>query len=116
VGAGTDVLSVAYTLAAPSRVNFSSVAELVGSNGNSQASCSIRNDGASVGASFQTAFDDVGTNNPASLVVLSSAAVVAAGNHTAAVRCFNDNPGAGVGEGGVVAKEDVALNLIAVPN
>lgn len=111
VGGGTDVVTLTYTLAAPSKVNLSGVAQLAGDNSTpSQASCQIRNDGASVSLNFETAFDDIGTSNPVSNAVLAHVANVAAGTHTATLRCtraVGANP---------ITKDDAAINIVAVPN
>ncbi len=109
IGAGTDVVTVNYTLAAASRVNFSGVAELDGDSGGDEAICSIRNDGNTISLSFETAFDDIGSDNPVEAVVMTSAATVAAGAHVATLRCSTVS-------GGPITKDDAAINLVAVPN
>jgi hypothetical protein len=115
VGTGTDVVTLNYTLAAASRVNFSGSVELGGDNTSPGAAgrCSVRNDGNTVGANYETSFDDIGTNavNPAVIAIQSSAATVAPGDHTAVIRCSNDISG-----GNPVFKDDAGLNIIAVPN
>jgi hypothetical protein len=108
---GTDVVTLAYTLAAPSRVNFSGVVELGGDNSSGvTATCVIRNDGSLVSAAFETTFDDIGTNanNPASDVVLSSVGTVPAGAHVATLHCSRS--------ASAVSKDDAAINIVAVPN
>lgn len=112
IGAGgTDVVTLDYTLAVPSRVNFSGVVELGGDNSAGvTASCVIRNDGALVSAAFETTFDDIGVNanNPASDVVLTSVGTVPAGAHVATLRCSRTTS--------AVSKDDAAINIVAVPN
>jgi hypothetical protein len=110
VGAGTDVVTLNYTLAAASKVNFSAVTELFAQGGDDVAACQIRNDGVGISLFFETAFDDISTDNPADDVVLTSAGNVPAGAHIATLRCQVT-----AGAGGV-SKDDAALNLIAVPN
>lgn len=110
IGGGTDVVTVNYTLNANSRVNFSAVVELRGDGSTAdEASCLIRNDGANLSLPYDTTFDDIGTANPVSHVVLTSAASVGAGNHTAVLRCTT-------AVGGPISKQAAAINLVAVPN
>ena len=110
IGGGLDVVTVNYTLAAASRVNFSGVAELDGDGStNDEAICVIRNDGVTVSLGFETAFDDINSDNPADDVVLTSVATVAAGAHVAALRCSTI-------AGGPITKDDAAINIVAVPN
>jgi hypothetical protein len=108
--AGTDVVTVNYTLAAASKVNFSGVTELDGDGStNDEATCQIRNDNVGISLFFETAFDDIGTDNSADDVVLTSSASVAAGAHIATLRCTTLT-------GGPITKDDAALNIVAVPN
>jgi hypothetical protein len=112
IGAGTDVVTLNYTLAAASRVNFSGVVELQGDgSGDDVAACVIRNDGSTVSLGYETTFDDIGaaSTNPITAVVLTSASTVAAGAHIATLRCSASGTGP-------VLKDDAAINLVAVPN
>jgi hypothetical protein len=114
IGGGTDVVTLNYTLAAPSRVLFQGVAELDGDGGTTapgdEATCVIRNDGSTISLNYEVAFDDIGTDNPTAAVVLTSSSAVAAGAHIATMRCSTAN---GTGP---ITKDDAALNIIGVPN
>ncbi len=48
-----------------------------------RAQCTLRLDGDLISLGYETTFDDIGTDNEASLTVLGSANNVAAGAHTA---------------------------------
>jgi len=113
IGAGTDAVTVNYTLAAASKVNFSGTVELQGDGSTDDvAQCVIRNDGTTISLGYETTFDDIGaaSTNPVVNVVLTSATSVAAGAHTAVLRCST------IGGTGAILKDDAALNLVAVPN
>jgi hypothetical protein len=113
IGAGTDVVTLNYTLAAASKVNFSGVVELQGDGTtDDEAFCVIRNDGAGISLGFETTFDDIGgaSSNAAVNVVLTSSTNVAAGAHVATLRCTQS---AGTG---AIIKDDAAINIVAVPN
>ena len=56
---------------------------------------------------YETTFDDIGTDNEASLTVLGSANNVAAGAHTATLHCSTLN--------GTVIKDDAAINMTGIP-
>lgn len=108
------VVTLNYALAAPSAVNFQGVAELGGdgSDADTEAYCSIYNDGDQISITFDVTFDDIGTDavNPAVNVVLTSASTVAAGAHVAELRCRRDTNGT------AVFKDDAAINIVAAPN
>ena len=105
---GLDVVTVSFTLAAPSTVALSSSIELLGAEADERALCNARIDGTTISLGYETTFDDINTSNEAVVSVVSGSANVAAGAHTATVNC--------VSLAGTVTKDDAALNVVAVPN
>ena len=105
---GADVVSVNFTLAAVSRVNISSSTELTGADTDERGQCVARLDGSGVSLGYETTFDDITTNNKATVPVVATANNVAPGAHTVTINCNAIN--------GTITKDDAAVNIIAVPN
>ena len=106
IGGGTTVVSTNISLPVESRALINGVAELFGDTSDERAQCILRIDGSSVSLSFETTFDDIGTDNEATLAA-AAGPVVAAGDHTVDMRCSALN--------GTVGKDDAAITVSAVP-
>ena len=108
IGAGTDVVSTTITLAATSRINVVGSAELEGAAADERAQCFFQRNGATFGPSFETTFDDIGSDNEATLAAVATQANVPAGTHTITMRCAS--------LAGTVVKDDAGINVTAQPN
>jgi hypothetical protein len=108
LGAGVDVVSTTITLAATSRINVVGSAELEGAAADERANCVLQRNGSTFGPSFETTFDDIGSDNEATLAAVSTQANVPAGTHTIAMRCTALT--------GTVVKDDAGINVTAVAN
>ena len=105
------MVSVSYTLAAPSTVHVNGVAELEGDGTDGdEAECFIKHDGGSISSQYDASFPDLGVDNAAVIGVLATATNIAAGPHVATLVC---NQTAGTG---TVAKDDASIQITAVPN
>jgi hypothetical protein len=106
----TDVASTAINLPTTSRINVQAAVELQGDDFDERAQCSLARDGATFGVGFETTFDDIGTNNEATVAVVGTQLNVPAGAHTVAVRCQT------LSAAGGVLKDDAAITVTAIGN
>lgn len=102
---GTDVATVAFTVAAPSTMLLSATVELSGQTGET-GRCVLGIDAVNASLGYEVDFATAGTSAMV-LAANSPALPLTAGDHTARVRCFAD--------AGSVAKSDAALQVTAVP-
>jgi hypothetical protein len=106
IGGGTTVVSTSITLPVESRVLINGVAELFGAAADERAQCVLRDNGATASLGFETTFDDIGSDNEATLAA-TAGPTLAAGAHTLDMRCSEI--------AGTVGKDDAAITAVAVP-
>jgi hypothetical protein len=107
-GTLTDVASVAVNLPTASTVQIHGAVELQGASADERAACVAARDGTTVGVSYETTFDDIGSDNEATVAVEGFAPTVTAGAHTFAIRCET--------LAGTVLKDDAGINVNAIGN
>lgn len=108
--AGLVLVSVSYSLPAPSTVQLNGAAELSGDGSTGdEGTCWFRNDGEDRGPNFEAKFDDVGTQSSVTIPVVATLTGVPAGAHVAALLCAK-NSGTGT-----VGKDDAAIQVTAIP-
>ena len=106
-GGGTNVVSGQITTTGTSRVLIDASAELTGANSDERAQCVVRLDGNTISLGYETTFDDIGTNNEATVSVVTSQNNVSAGTHTMTMNCASFS--------GTVVKDDAGINAIGIP-
>jgi hypothetical protein len=108
---GMVVVSVSYSLAAPSTVQLSGAAELTGDGSTGdEGTCWFRNDGVDRGPNFEAKLDDFGSDNSVTIPVVATVASVPAGAHVAALHCAQSSGT------GMVGKDDASIQVTAVPH
>jgi hypothetical protein len=109
--AGTDVVTLNYTLAVASKVSFEAVVELEGDDTTAdRAQCNIRSDGVIASSGYESSFEDANTANPESNAIVTFLDNVPAGAHVASMRCLQTSGT------GTINKDAAAINIVAVPN
>jgi hypothetical protein len=106
-GAGTDVVTGQITTTGTSRVLIDATAELTGANSDERALCRVLLDGGQISLSYESTFDDIGTDNEATVSVVTSANNVSAGTHTVTMNCIS--------LAGTVVKDDAGINAVGIP-
>jgi len=106
-GGGTDVVSATISNESTSQIIINGTAELTGADADERAQCFIKLDGGIISLGYESTFDDIGTNNEATVAANSFANSVAPGAHTVAMTCFPLS--------GTIVKDDAGINAIAIP-
>jgi hypothetical protein len=106
-GGGTNVVTGQITTTGTSRVLIDASAELTGADSDERAQCVVRLDGNTISLGYETTFDDIGTNNEATVSVVTSQNNVSAGTHTMTMNCASFS--------GTVVKDDAGINAIGIP-
>jgi hypothetical protein len=106
-GSGTNVVTGQITTTGTSRVLVDASAELTGATSDERAQCVVRLDGSTISLGYESTFDDIGTNNEATVSVVASQGNVSAGTHTVTMNCASF--------AGTIVKDDAAINAIGIP-
>ena len=107
----TNVVSTAnIELPTTSTVTLQGSVELQGDDTDERAGCLAARDNSTFGPSFETTFDDIGTDNEVTMSVVGTQTNVPAGVHSWQIRCST------LSAAGSVLKDDAAITVQAIGN